>query len=60
MLLDKELSRKRGYLKWEKLLWTALLEENSENQITIADLTGVGIQDLQVAVTVFEKSCEDI
>lgn len=29
---------------------------NAENEITVADLTGVAIQDLQIAATVFEQS----
>ena len=63
---DVSYAVRQGVIKKERLLemgevaMDSALRRNSENQITIADLTGVGIQDLQVAVTVFEKSCEDI
>jgi ornithine cyclodeaminase len=34
------------------------LRRTSENQITVADLTGIAIQDLQIATTIFETLLE--
>lgn len=59
---DVSYAVKRGLIKKENLLELGeviidtSLGRNSMNQITVADLTGIAIQDLQIAATVFEKS----
>ncbi len=62
---DVSYAIKQGIVKRENLVEIGeivmdnSLGRNSERQITVADLTGVGIQDLQIAADVFEKSYED-
>ena len=57
---DVSYAIKRGLIKKEKLVelgevvMNSSLGRDSETQITVADLTGVAIQDLQIAATLFE------
>ena len=59
---DVSYAVKRGLIKKENLLElgeviiNSSLGRNSEAEITVADLTGVAIQDLQIATVIFEKS----
>jgi len=59
---DSSYAIKKGLIKKEKLtelgevILNSSLGRTSETEITIADLTGVAIQDLQIASTVFEAS----
>jgi len=51
----------KGYLSKEKILELGKvipsreLWRQSEDEITVADLTGVAVQDLQIAKVVYEK-----
>jgi ornithine cyclodeaminase len=59
---DASYAVKKGLIKKERLIELgeviadSSLGRTSETQITIADLTGVAIQDLQIATAVFEAS----
>jgi ornithine cyclodeaminase len=39
-----------------EILMTPSLGRTSDDQITVCDLTGIAIQDLQIAQTVFEAT----
>lgn len=58
---DVSYALKRGLIKPEKLielkevLVNPSLGRTSESQITICDLTGIAIQDLQIAQSVYES-----
>ena len=57
---DVSYAIKRGLIKKEKLVelgevvMNNFLGRNSETEITVADLTGIAIQDLQIAATIME------
>ena len=59
---DVSYAVKKGLIKKERLLelgeviMNSSLGRTSESEITVADLTGVAIQDLQIAAAIFEKS----
>lgn len=59
---DVSYAVKKGLIKKERLLelgeviMNSSLGRTSESEITLADLTGVAIQDLQIAAVIFEKS----
>jgi ornithine cyclodeaminase len=59
---DVSYAVKKGLIKKERLLElgeviiNSSLGRTSESEITLADLTGVAIQDLQIATVIFEKS----
>ncbi len=59
---DVSYAVKKGLIKKERLLElgeviiNSSLGRSSESEITLADLTGVAIQDLQIAAVIFEKS----
>jgi len=54
---------KKGLIGLEKLielgevLTNPYLGRTSDNQITVCDLTGIAIQDLQIAESVFSGHC---
>jgi ornithine cyclodeaminase len=58
---DVSYTVKKGLIKKERLLelgeviMNSSLGRTSESEITLADLTGVAIQDLQIAAAIFEK-----
>jgi ornithine cyclodeaminase len=58
---DVSYAVKKGLIKKERLLelgeviMNSSLGRTSESEITLADLTGVAIQDLQIAAAIFEK-----
>jgi ornithine cyclodeaminase len=59
---DVSYAVKRGLIEKERLIelgnviMNSSLGRTSESEITVADLTGVAIQDLQIAATILEKS----
>ena len=59
---DVSYALKKGVIEFEKLvelgevLTNSSLGRTSENQITVRDLTGIAIQDLQIAQSVYEAS----
>jgi ornithine cyclodeaminase len=61
---DVSYAVKQGLIKKERLvelgevIMNSSLGRISESEITVADLTGVAIQDLQIAAAIFEKSFE--
>lgn len=63
---DVSYAVKQGLIKKEKLtelgevILNRSLGRSSETEITLADLTGVAIQDLQIAATLYESSFEII
>ncbi len=63
---DVSYAVKQGLIKKEQLIelgeviMNSSLGRTSETEITVADLTGVAIQDLQIAAVIFEKSSEHV
>jgi len=55
--LRQNLIQKQQLIELGEVLENRALGRTSETDITVADLTGVAIQDLQIATTVFEQSC---
>ncbi len=54
--VKKEIIKKEKLVELGEVVMNGSLGRKSETQITIADLTGVAIQDLQIAATVFQES----
>lgn len=53
--LRKGIIKKENLVELGEAIMDRSLRRNSETEITIADLTGVAIQDLQIATTIFER-----
>lgn len=54
--VKKNLIKKEQLIELGEVIMNGSLGRASEAEITVADLTGVAIQDLQIAAAIFEKS----
>lgn len=54
--IKQNLIRKEQLVELGEVLEDSSLARNSETEITVADLTGVAIQDLQIAAIVFDQT----
>ena len=56
--LKKGLVKKENIVELGNVISKKTLQRSSEDQITIADLTGVAVQDIQISTAVYEKLME--
>jgi ornithine cyclodeaminase len=53
--IGQDLIKKERLIELGEVIEDSSLGRNSETEITVADLTGVAIQDLQIAAVVFDQ-----
>lgn len=58
--LKQGLILRKGIIELGEVIKDSSLGRTSDGQITVADLTGIAIQDLQIATSVFEATLADV
>ena len=58
--IKKHLIQKEQFIELGDVIMDGSLGRSSEAQITVADLTGVAIQDLRIAAAVFETILKQV